>query len=61
MAKFKIVPVSNTVATVDTNDIDVIAVFAANMNSDMTQYFKAIPISDEEFETLSKEIETYKN
>lgn len=52
--KFKIVPVSLDVACMESADEGTaLCHFATQMESDMSAYFKAVPISEEEFAELS--------
>lgn len=54
--KFKIVPINSEVACMESPDEGVaLCHFATCMDGDMSTYFKAIPISDEEFKTLVDE------
>lgn len=52
--KFKIIPVSSEMACMESADEGTaLCHFATCMESDMSAYFKAIPISEEEFAKLS--------
>lgn len=53
--KYKIVPIHSEIACLESTDEEsALCGFAGNMEPDMSVYFKAVPISDEEFDELSK-------
>lgn len=48
MAKFKIVPASESFETIEAeNAIDALVEFATGMDLDMSAYFKAVPVEEQ--------------